>query len=367
MGQIGTSACFSLLSPDGILGFEPAYEGGQQMNEVSTPVVGIDVSKSKLDSVLLKNGKLKSKVLPNSKEGHAELINWMINQGLTLDEVHVCLESTGVYSEPVALALADAGIKVSVVNPASIKGFGQSLIIRNKNDKADAAVIARYCAAMSPAPWQPPLPELRQLRAWNEHLASLKDIRQQQSNRIEALEFANQTEVAAHARMHLAWLDTQIKQLTNDIDDHIDRHPDLLRDAELIESIPGLGRGTAAKVLGRVGDLRRFGSAKELAAYIGVTPRQRQSGSSVRGRTTISRIGCRDLRAALYMPALTAMRRNPLLSEFAERLQSSGMAKMAVIAAVMRKLVHQMYGVIRSGKPFNPNHLNKQLANQHGI
>ena len=337
------------------------------MNQVGTPVVGIDVSKSKLDIALLKNGKLKSKALPNSKSGHAELVNWLRNQDVALDEVHVCMESTGVYSEPVALALCDLGMKVSVANPASVKGFGQSLIIRNKNDKADAAVIARYCAAMSPELWQPPSREQRQLRAWNEHLASLKDIRQQQSNRIEALEFAGQTEVAAHAKTHLDWLDKQIKQLEKDIDDHIDRHPDLQRDAELIESIPGLGRGTAAKVLGRVGDLRRFGSAKELAAYIGVTPRQRQSGSSVKGRTTISRMGCRDLRAALYMPALTAARKNPLLSAFAQRLQSTGMAPMAVIAAVMRKLVHQMYGVIRSGKPFDPNHLNKPLAMEHGI
>lgn len=367
MCQIGASACFSLLSPDGILGFEPAYEGGRQMNEVSAPVVGIDVSKSKLDVALLLKGKLKSKVLPNSRDGYAELAKWLKHQGVTPGDVHICMESTGVYSEPVALTLSDVGMKVSVVNPASIKGFGQSLIIRNKNDKADATVIARYCAAMQPALWQPPSPEQRQLRAWNEHLASLKDIRQQQANRIEALEFSNQSEVAAHAKTHLDWLDKEIKRLEKDIDDHIDRHPDLQRDAELIESIPGLGRVTAAKVLGRVGDLRRFGSAKELAAYIGVTPRQRQSGSSVRGRTTISRIGCRDLRAALYMPALTAIRRNPLLHDFATRLQASGMAKMAVIAAVMRKLVHQMYGVIRSGKPFDPNHLDKPLAIRHGI
>lgn len=367
MCQIGASACFSLLSPDGILGFEPAYEGGRQMNEVSTPVVGIDVSKKKLDIELLANGKRKSKVLQNNRDGYAELGKWLRNQGIGPETVHVCMESTGVYSEPLAVALIDLGMKVSVVNPGSVKGFSQSLIIRNKNDKADAAVIARYCAAMQPALWQAPSREQRQLRAWNEHLASLKDIRQQQANRIEALEFASQTEVAAHAKTHLDWLDKQIKQLEKDIDDHIDRHPDLQRDAELIESIPGLGRGTAAKVLGRVGDLRRFGSAKELAAFIGVTPRQRQSGSSVRGRTTISRMGCRELRAALYMPALTAIRRNPLLGEFANRLQSSGMAKMAVIAAVMRKLVHQMYGVVRSGKPFDPNHLNKQLEIQHGI
>jgi transposase len=337
------------------------------MNEVVTPVVGIDVSKSKLDIALLVKGKLKSKSLPNSRDGYAELGKWLRNQGVALDAVHVCMESTGVYSEPLALALVDMGMKVSVANPASVKGFAQGLIIRNKNDKADAAVIARYCAMMSPALWQPPPREQRQLRALSEHLASLKEVRQQQANRMEAFKFADQTEAAAEAKTHLDWLDKEIKRLQKNIDDYIDRHPDIRRDAELIESIPGLARVTAGKVLARVGDLRRFGSAKELAAYIGVTPRQRQSGSSVKGRTTISRIGCRELRAALYMPAVSAMTRNPILREFATRLKATGMPTMAVITAVMRKLVHQMYGVVRSGKPFDPNYLDKKLAIQDGI
>jgi transposase len=223
------------------------------MNEVSTAVVGIDVSKRKLDIALLANGTLKSKVMPNTAAGYSELAKWLGIQGVALDSVHVCMESTGAYSEPVALALVDLGVKVSVVDPASVKGFGQSMVIRNKNDKADAGIIARYCAMMQPALWQPPSPEQRQLRGWNELLASLQDMRQQQTNRIEGFQFSHQTEAAERAKEQLNWFDEQIKQLQNEIDEHIDRHPDLRRDAELIESMPGLGHGTSAKELGRDG------------------------------------------------------------------------------------------------------------------
>lgn len=328
--------------------------------------VGIDVSKKKLDVALLQEGKVKSKVLMNSPAGYRELGVWLERQHVVLGEVHACMESTGIYSEPVALGLQDLGLQVSLVNPACIKGFAQSENIRNKNDKLDAAVIARYCAAMHPALWQAPPLEQRQLRAWIDRLRALKDIRHQELNRIEAHEFAGNVELVAHIEEHIDWLDAQIKRLEHDIDDHIDRHPNLKHDAELLTSIPGLGRTTAAKVLGTVGDLRRFTSAKALAAFIGVTPRQRQSGM-MRGRTTVSRIGHHDLRAALYLPAVVARKHNPLLHAFAERLLHNGMAPMAVITAIARKLVHQMYGVIRSGQPFDPAYLQKRLAIQDGI
>lgn len=337
------------------------------MSDMQPPVIGIDVSKRKLDVVLLAHGKTKSKVVENSAKGQSELATWLQKQHVVKEDIHACMESTGIYSEPVALGLLGQGMKVSVVNPACIKGFAQSENIRNKNDGVDAGVIARYCAVMKPQLWQAPAPEVRQLRAWSDRLAALKEIRQQELNRIEVLELAGQQDVQAHVREHVQWLDKQIKQIESDIDDHIDRHPSLKHDADLLESIPGLGRTTVAKLLGSLGDIRRFRDAKALAAFIGVTPKQRQSGSSVRGRTTISRMGSSDLRAALYMPAMVARKHNPILRSFAERLQANGMAPMAVIGAVARKLVHQIYGVLRTDTPFNPGYLSNSLAIQDGI
>ncbi len=333
----------------------------------AAPVVGIDVSKKKLDVALLVNGKLKSKVIDNSVEGHKFLVDWLSKSKAPLTELHVCMEATGVYFEPVALAVHEAGIKVSVVNPACIKGFGHSENIRNKNDAIDAGLIARYCLAMSPSLWTPPPLEQRQLRAWATRVQALKDIRQQELNRLEAHAITGMDVVAAHVNEHISWLDAEIEKLEKEIDDHIDRHPGLKHDAELIGSIPGIGATTVARILGHIGDVRRFESAKAFAAFLGVTPKQRTSGTSVKGRTMISRTGNTALRAALYMPSLVARRHNPILSRFAERLLATGMAKKAVIGAVMHKLTHLIYGVIHTGKPFDPNFLSKGLAIQDGI
>ena len=158
--------------------------------------VGIDVSKKKLDVALLINGKVKAKVVENSSQGHQTLIDWFGKSKVPLSALHVCMEATGVYSEPVALALHQAGFMVSVVNPACIKGFGHSENIRNKNDVIDAGLIARYCVAMKPLPWNPPPLEQRQLRAWSLRVQALKDIRQQEENRLEALSISGMEELS---------------------------------------------------------------------------------------------------------------------------------------------------------------------------
>src|SRR6476469_3602205 len=299
--------------------------------EAAQSFVGIDVSKLKLDIALLVNGKVKSKVLDNSPAGHASLLEWIAKSKVDTGAMHFCMEATGVYYEALALALHEAGLKVSVVNPSCIKGFGRSENIRNKNDAIDAGLIARYCAAMKPAPWEPLPLEQRQLRAWSMRVQSLKDIRQQEENRREALVVSGMPDVAAHVAEHVKWIDAQIDKLEKDIEDHIDRHPDLKHDADLIKSIPGIGATTVARILGHLGDIRRFRNAKALAAFLGVTPKHHLSGTSVKGRSTICRTGSASLRAALFMPSMVARRHNPILNQFAERLLAAGLPKKAVI------------------------------------
>jgi transposase len=276
------------------------------------------------------------------------------------------MEATGPYSENLAHHLVQTGWLVSVVNPARVKGYAQSELARNKTDRADAALLARFCAAMKPARWEPPAPAVRQLRAWVERLQTLKDMRQQELNRIEALQAGSQAQVCDHVNEHVSWLDAAIVKLQAQIDQHIDGDPGLKNDAALIESIPGVGANTVAKVLAYAGDVRRFDSAKALAAFIGVTPRQRQSGSSLKGRTSMSRTGHHDLRRALYMPGLVARRHNVALRAFGDRLASNGLAPKAVIGAVMRKLVHLIYGVVKSGQPYNPAICTSKLDFQDG-
>lgn len=164
----------------------------------------------------------------------------------------------------------------------------------------------------------------------------------------------NQAGMRESIESHLQWLQCGIKQLERQIDDHIDRHPRLREDAKLITSIPGVDRTTAAKVMAYLGDVRRFKNAKALAAFIGVTPRIKLSGTSVRGRSMISRNGHAGIRHSLYMPAMVALKHNPTVKAFGARLKHGGLAPKAVISACMHKLVHLIFSVLKSGTPFNP-------------
>ena len=336
------------------------------MNEIAC-VVGIDVAKRKFDIALLINSKIKNKVFDNTPSGHKAFAEWLVERGANPAQTHLCMEATGPYSEMLATNLVVEGWRVSVVNPARIKGFAQGELARNKTDRADAALLARFCVAMRPSLWTPPPVAWRELRGWVDRLQALKDMYQQESNRMEAHLASGQTHLIQDVQIHLDWLNNKIEQRTRDINDHIDRHPDLKHDAELLGSIPGIGDVTVAKVLGYAGDVRRFTNAKALAAFIGVTPRQRLSGSSVKGRTMMSRTGHSELRRALYMPGLVARRHNPVLKVFGDRLSTAGLAPKAVVGAVMRKLAHLIYGVIKSGRPFDANFNHSGLAIQDGI
>ena len=317
--------------------------------------IGIDVSKRKLDVACLDlRDKIKSRVFSNDSVGHTALKIWLSERGAKVETTHICMESTGPYSEPPAIVLADASWRVSVVNPARPKAFAETTGVRNKTDRSDAALLARFCAKLEPELWQPPSIEQRKLRALVDRLQALKDMHLQESNRLEAVELLGQDSSISSINDHLAWLATRIAELEREIDDHIDSNPTLKRDAELMTSVPGIGNTTVAKLLAHIGDLRRFSSAKALSAFIGVTPRQRQSGTSVRGRTMISRAGNAYVRSALFMPALVALRHNKAIKAFGERLGANGMARKAAVCASMHKLVRVLYGVIRSGKPFDP-------------
>jgi transposase len=313
--------------------------------------LGLDIAKRKFDAALLHQGRCAHQQFPNSQEGFAQLVLWL--QRHVTGPLHACLEATGTYGDAVALFLHQQGHWVSVVNPARIKAFGQSELSRTKTDKADAALIARFAAAAKPRVWVPLQPEQRQLQALVRRLQAIQRMRQQERNRLE-LE-ATDSAVAESLREHLAHLDQQIRHLQQRLRIHVRSHSNLQQQTDLLQSIPGIGATTAFAVLAEIPDLAQWPSARQAAAYAGLTPRHRQSGSSVRGRPRLSKIGNPRLRRALYLPAVVAMRANPILRAFAARLLATGKPKMAVVGAVMRKLLHQAYGVLKHSSPFNPH------------
>lgn len=314
--------------------------------------VGIDVSKERLDVLLVQGEKREGQHFTNTATGHAKLHGWL-SRRLKAEQVHVCLEATGSYGEAVAEYLYGQGYTVSVVNPARIKGYAASVMQRNKTDKLDAALIADFCRKEQPAPWTPPAPEIRALQQLVRHLEDLTQARQVAKNHLSQPGLGSA--IVQNWQAQLSLLEAQIAQIQQAIAEHLDPFPDLKRQADLLRSIPGLGDTTIGKLLAECRDIRAFRDVRQLVAFAGLNPRQHVSGSSIHKRPSISRTGSASLRAALFMPALTAMRFNPVLRAFAERLRSRGVAGKAIVVAVMRKLLHLVYGVLKSAQPFDPN------------
>jgi transposase len=312
-------------------------------------VIGIDVAKQTLAIVLVRaDGKQRHKACPNTAKGHQELIRWLTHHAAAGRPVG--LEATGGYQDAVATALHDAGFLVSVLNPQAVAHYGQSQLRRAKTDATDAAVIADYVRTQAPPRWQPAPPEARVLQALVRRLDALLEMRTQELNRLDLAAPVVQPSI----RAVLAQLDDEIARVKRQIADHINQHPALRSQRDLIVSIPGIGATTAALVLGELLDIQRFGSARQVAAFAGLVPRVRQSGTSVRGRGALAKLGASRLRKALYFPALVALRHHPVLRAFGARLRAAGKPKMVVVAAVMRKLIHQVFGVLRSGRRFDP-------------
>ena len=311
--------------------------------------LGLDVAKAKLDCALrFPDGKYKSKVVENTPNGFKTLVEWLAKHGAT--SAHVCMEATGVYWEAVAEYLAAEGMTVSVVNPAQIKAFGQSQLVRTKTDQVDAQLIASFCAERRPAPWQAPSANEQALRAMVLRLESLQVMRTQESNRLDVSRDVVKPGITAH----IEWLDEQIKALAKEIREHMDGDDTLKGKHALLDSIPGLGERTIAILLAYYADLERFGNARQAAAFAGVDPRQHESGTSVKMKPRMSKIGHAFLRKSLYMPALVALYKTAWGKRFRERLAAAGKPPKLIIGAMMRKLIHVAFGVLKSKKLFDP-------------
>ena len=318
-----------------------------------TAILGIDVAQATLAVALWREDRaLERTEFDNTRSGFNKLHRFLKKRQVV--PVHACLEATGRYWEHLAEFLVERGHTVSVVNPARIKKYAESQLQRNKTDRLDAEIIADFCRRQNPPLWSPPTPAQRELQTLVRHLSDLEADRQRQRNRLHALQHAAHPSQTVHHNLQqqIDFLTEQIEQVKQAIQDHIDRHPDLKQSHDLLDSIKGIGPLTAAKLLGEYGDMSQFTDVRQVVAFAGLNPRHRQSGSSVRGHTSISKIGCSSIRAALYMPAVVAKRVDPRLAAFADRLAARGLCQMEIIVAVMRKLLHFAFGVLKSQQPY---------------
>lgn len=313
-----------------------------------TAIAGIDIAKDKFDVCLLApDGTVYESVFDNSKSGINKFHRWLKKQGAK--QAHIALEATGIYGDLVSETMHQRGYAISVINPARIKAYANSQMRRNKTDQLDAALIADYCRTQEPPLWTPPSPEIKALRDLVRHFETLKQEKQRAKNRLSA---TSAPFVQKQLKAQIRLLDKQIEEIKRAMKTHLKKHPNLKKDADLMKTIPGISDITACVLLAELGDIRRFNNVREVVAFVGLNPRQHHSGrkQSTHG---ISRMGRASLRAALYMPAVVAKKYNPNLQAFAQRLAQRQLKGKQIIVAIMRKLVHLVYGVLKSGKAFD--------------
>jgi len=308
--------------------------------------VGVDVAKDKFDAALFLNKKYQHRCFSNNKKGYGEFLKWL---DIHANAPWVCMEATGHYSEMIADFLFSKNIRVSIVNPLQIKNFARMKLSRNKNDIIDARIIQEYCEKNQPHLFIPRPIEQKELKDLTKLLDTLKEQSVRLKNQLESI----QGKLAIKAiKKLIKQLEKEIKLVTAQLQDLTQKNESLAEKMALITSIKGVGEMTAYKILAQVSDMRNFSTAKQFAAFIGISPKQHQSGK-YQGRTTISRIGDSRLRKALYMAALVAKRYNEALKPFVKRLEEKGKAPKSIICAVMRKLAHLIFGILKSGLTFN--------------
>ncbi len=309
--------------------------------------IGVDIAKDKFDVALEINGKIQNYVFENNANGFNKLLDCL----KTLPhQPWVVMEATGYYGDMLAVFLCDHVINTSVVNPTCILHFAKSKLTRNKLDALDARVIRKYALQADLRLFSPKTMAQIEIRDLVRTLDLLKNQSVQLKNQLSATRTKPAIQTLKSSlklfSKQMAKIEAKLKELVAS-----DKHFDSL--SQLLKTIPGIADMTTYRLLGYLPDLTAFKDVRAFAAYIGVTPMQRQSGKWV-GETRLCKLGHGKLRKALYMPALSAKRHNKALKPFVDRLTEKGLKPKAIVAAVMRKLAHMIFGVLKSGQPYDP-------------
>jgi transposase len=328
----------------------------------STVFCGIDVSAAFLSVALIESDQtLTPCEFANDPSGHKALINWL---GKRRSRVRVSLEATGIYSLDLALALdAASGIELAVLNPKLVNRFAQTLR-RSKTDAADAVVLAQYSQRMPFLAWQRPDDKALRLRGLGRYIESLVVDRARLKGRLRTAQSSVTTPRAVLQDLQRAQaaLLRRILRMRREAMKLVQATPAFQQRLELLTSVPGIAKISALQILSELILLAPAMTVRQWVAYSGLDPVQRVSGSSVRKQSRISHAGNRHLRRALYMPAVAAVRWDPHLKAFYKALQMRHKTKLQALLAVARKLLHAIFGIFKSNKPYDGNRLFPHLA-----
>lgn len=313
--------------------------------------LGIDIAKKTFDAALKIGETYYQKSFKNQKSGFKQLKKWIAKLARA-NQIHACLEATGIHHLDLSIDLCAYLKTVSVVNPRCPKAFADSQLRRSKSDSVDARVLADFCEAMKPDAWVPPTAKELEIKELARREKALTGAISAEKNRLQD---ACSKSVQRSIKRTIKQLEKEKKTITEELAKIIWGDPVLRNRVELLISIPGIGEATALQLIAELGNIAWFEKARDLAAYAGVTPRHRQSGTSLNFKGGICKVGSARLRSLLYFPAMVAMRHNPIMIPFAARLRKAGKTEKQIIVAVMRKLIHCVFGILKNNQPFNPN------------
>lgn len=322
-------------------------------------VIGCDVSKATLDSAAQVSDDSSFSLLkktPNNLSGWKRLLRWMRRTtGCEASQLCLVVEASGVYQWPLAAFMCAHDVRVIIANPGRAAEFARSQGMLHKNDPLDATMLQAFGKQLKrPHYFEPDTPQIQALKAALQRLYQLNRDLIRERNRLEKCAFIPASDdLARSIKRQLRQLRAEKQRIQKHIDQSIRSQPDLQRVIDLLMSIKGIGKLTAQRLLPLL-YRERFDSARQFAAYLGLTPVRRQSGTSLNGRGQLSGHGNRSLRAALYLPAVCAITHDPAMAQFYDRLRQRGKLPKQALAAAMRKLAHIAWGVVHNNTPYDP-------------
>jgi len=324
------------------------------MDIIKKNVAGIDVSSETLDLIIRKKGKNgKAKKFANTPEGHLSLASWMRQHNVS----HVCMEATGIYHLDLAVTLDhESALDVMVLNPKVARKFSEATMIRGKTDAIDAGILAHYADAMEFVIWTAPKPNILKIRSFSRRLGALTKMKVRAKNQMHALQATIHTpvQIIEDAQLMIEHLEKQIETLEACALKIIQSDEEINTVLALLTSIKGIAEKTAIQLIGELLVLPGDMAPKQWAAYAGLDPRVVESGKSISKKRRISKAGNCHLRRALYMPALSSTQHELHVSAYYQHLiNDNGLTKLQALCAVMRKLLHAIHGMLKSGKPFD--------------
>ena len=312
--------------------------------------VGVDVAKETLEVADVSGSQGRS--FPNTQAGIQRFLRWL-SRSFPKGGRHLIVEPTNTYHHPLVCALAAQGVAYTLINPAQTAAFAKVQGKRAKTDRVDARLLASLGESQQPKPTPPPEEEQEGLKALRRHLEWLEKELHAARNRQEAAAFSPWTpkEVLDSLGRTIQQLEEEIALVRKAMASQQEQNQEWTRQMDLLTSIPGVGQQTATLLLAEMPPVARCSSARTWAAFCGLNPEPRQSGKSTYSR--LSRKGTPRVRAGLYLPAVSALRCNPVVKALGDRLRGRGKTGRVRIVAAMHKLLRLCFGVLKNGRPFD--------------